>query len=141
MMVDAVEREDELEEVTDVLLVSRSDDLNTVAAAVLRAEVGHGHVFRVAPDPAAQDLLPPAGEGGILGSRDLTFAEISRRFAAGARFVSLTGDQLVQTQHGQGELLCAVSRDGRLSVVTEDGQPAVVAGDTVICLVPPVEDG
>ena len=49
MMVDAVEREDELEEVTDVLLVSRSDDLNTVAAAVLRAEVGHGHVFRVAP--------------------------------------------------------------------------------------------
>ena len=57
MMVDAVEREDELEDVTDVLLVSRSDDLNTVAAAVLRAEVGHGHVFRVAPDPAEQDLL------------------------------------------------------------------------------------
>ena len=68
MMVDAVEREDELEDVTDVLLVSRSDDLNTVAAAVLRAEVGHGHVFRVAPDPAEQDLLAPAGEGGILGA-------------------------------------------------------------------------
>jgi NhaP-type Na+/H+ or K+/H+ antiporter len=138
MMVDATERADELEEVTDVLLVTRSDDLNTVAAAELRPEVGHGHVFRVAPDPAAQDLLPPTGEGGILGSRDLTFVEISRRFAAGARFVCLAGDQSVQTQHGQGELLCAVSRDGRLSVVTEDGQSAVVAGDTVICLVPPV---
>jgi NhaP-type Na+/H+ or K+/H+ antiporter len=139
MMVDAVEREDELEEVTDVLLVTRSDDLNTVAAAVLRAEVGHGHVFRVAPDPAAQDLLPPAGETGILGSRDLTFDEISRRFAAGARFVSVTADQSAPPQRGQGELLCAVSPDGRLSVVTEDGQPAVVPGDTMICLVPPAE--
>ena len=63
MMVDAVEREDELGDVTDVLLVSRSDDLNTVAAAALRAEVGHGHVFRVAPDPAEQDLLAPGGRG------------------------------------------------------------------------------
>ena len=139
MMVDAAEREDELEEVTDVLLVTRSDDLNTVAAAELRPEVGHGHVFRVAPDPAvAQDLLPPAGEGGILGSRDLTFAEISRRFAAGARFVSLAVDQSVQTERGHGELLCAVSPDGRLSVVTEDGHNAVVSGDTVIYLAPPV---
>ena len=139
MMVDAVEREDELEEVTDVLLVSRSDDLNTVVAAALRAEVGHGHVFRVAPDPAEQDLLPPAGEGGILGSRDLTFAEISRRFAEGARFASLTVGQSVQTQRGQGELLFAVSPDGRLSVVTEGGQPAVEPGHEMICLVPPVE--
>lgn len=138
MMVDAVEREDELEDVTDVLLVSRSDDLNTVAAAVLRAEVGHGHVFRVAPDPAEQDLLAPAGEGGILGSRDLTFAEISRRFAAGARFVSVTADQSVLTQRRQGELLCAVSPDGRLSVVTKGGQPAVESGHTMIYLVPPV---
>ena len=56
-----------------------------------------------------QDLLAPAGEGGILGSRDLTFAEISRRFAAGARFVSVTADQSVLTQRRQGELLCAVS--------------------------------
>ncbi len=138
MMVDAAEREDELEEVTDVLLVTRSDDLNNVAAAALRTEVGHGHVFRVAPDPAAQDLLPPAGEGGILGSRDLTFAEISRRFAAGARFVSLTVDQSAPPQRGQGEFLCAVSPEGRLSVVTEDGQNAVVSGDTMICLVSPV---
>ena len=83
MMVDAVEREAELEEVTDALLLTQSDDFNALAAAELRLEVGHAHVFRVAPDPAAQDLLPPAGEGGILGSRDLTFAELSRRFAAG----------------------------------------------------------
>ena len=138
MLVDAVEREEALEEVTEVLLVTESDDLNTVAAAVLRAEVGHGHVFRVAPDPAAQDLLSPAGEGGILGSRDLTFAEISRRFAQGARFASLTVDQSVQTQRGQDELLFAVSPAGRVSVATEDRQPAVGAGDTVIYLAPPV---
>ena len=88
MMVDEVEREAELEDVTDALLVTQSDDFNALAAAELRPEVGHGHVFRVAPDPAAQALLPPAGEGGILGNHELTSAELSRRFAAGARFVA-----------------------------------------------------
>ena len=137
MLVDAVEREDELEEVTDALLVSRSDDFNTLAAAELRPEVGHGHVFRVAPDPAAQDLLPPAGEGGILGSRDLTFAEISRRFEAGARFTSLTVEQSGLSQGRDGELLFAVSPDGRLSVAADGGQPAIAGGDIVICLAQP----
>ena len=139
MMVDAVEREAELEEVTDALLITPSDDFNALAAAELRPEVGHGHVFRVAPDPAAQDLLPPAGEGGILGSRELTFAEVSRRFAAGARFVSLTVDQSGLGQGGHGELFFAVSPSGRLRVVADGARPAVVAGDTVISLAQPVE--
>jgi NhaP-type Na+/H+ or K+/H+ antiporter len=139
MMVDAVEREAELEEVTDALLVTRSDDFNALAAVQLRPEVGHGHVFRVAPDPAAQDLLPPAGEGGILGSADLTFAEVSRRFAAGARFVSLLVDQSGSSQAGENEVLFAVSPAGRLRVGADGAQPAVVAGDTVICLAQPVE--
>src|SRR5512132_845110 len=139
MMVDAVEREAELEEVTDALLVTGSDDFNALAAVELRPEVGHGHVFRVAPDPATQDLLPPAGEGGILGSADLTFAEVSRRFAAGARFVSLTVDQSRDSHDGQGELLFAVSPAGRLRVGADGAQPVVVAGDTVICLARPAE--
>ena len=52
-MVDAVERETELEEITDALLLTRSDDFNALAAAELRPELGHGHVYRIAPDPAA----------------------------------------------------------------------------------------
>ena len=49
IMVDAISREAELEEVTDVLLLTRSDDFNTLGAAELRDELGHGHVFRIAP--------------------------------------------------------------------------------------------
>src|SRR4029450_5987609 len=86
-MVDAVDRDAELEEVTDVLLLTRSDDFNAITAAELRGELGHGHVFRVAPDPEEPDLLPPSREGGILGSPSLTFAELSDRFAAGARII------------------------------------------------------
>ena len=44
MMVDAVSREAELEEVTDAMLLTRSDDFNTLAAAELRVELGHEHV-------------------------------------------------------------------------------------------------
>ena len=137
MMVDTVERESELEEVTDALLVTRSDDFNTLAAAELRPEIGHGHVFRLAPDRAMQDLLPPAGEGGILGNPDLTFFEVSRRFDVGARFVNHTVDGSSLSEAGWGEVLFAVSQDGRVRVAADGGQPAVVTGDTVICLAPP----
>ena len=127
-----MEREAELEDVTDAVLITQSDDFNAVAAAELRPEVGHGHVFRVAPDPAAQALLPPAGEGGILGNHDLTFAEVSRRFAAGARFVA-------RRDAKQGEPFLVVSPDGRLRVVEDRGKPIGAAGDMVICLVPSSE--
>jgi NhaP-type Na+/H+ or K+/H+ antiporter len=137
MLVDAVEREAELEEVTDALLVTRSDDFNALAAAELRPDVGHGHVFRLAPDPAAQDLLPPSGEGGILGDRELTFAEVTHRFAAGAQFVILTMDQAGLSQGEHGQFLLAVSPDGRLRVAADGGQPTVARGDTVIYLAKP----
>ena len=88
MMVDAVSREAELEEVTDALLLTVSDDVNTVAASMLRTELGHGHVYRMAADPEAVDLLPPSGEEGILGDRSLTYsgagASAGRRSGAGA---------------------------------------------------------
>ena len=84
MMVDAVNREAELEEVTDALLLTRSDDFNALAAAQLRVELGHQHVQRLAPDPQAPLLVPPLHEGGLL----LSYAEMSRRFADGARIVA-----------------------------------------------------
>ena len=85
MMVDAVNRQAELEEITDALLLTGSDDFNALAAAELRGDLGHEHVYRVAPDPEQPDLLPPPRETGILGSATLTFAELDRRFAAGAQ--------------------------------------------------------
>ncbi|HVD26094.1 MAG TPA: cation:proton antiporter [Gaiellaceae bacterium] len=131
MMVDSVGREAELEDITDVLLLTRSDDFNAVAAAELRGELGHGHVFRVAPDPEEPDLLPPATEGGILGGQALTFAELSGRFAHGARLVA-------RPEHEQLDAtdvpLFAVSSDGRLSVAADGRSPAALPGGTVIAL-------
>jgi NhaP-type Na+/H+ or K+/H+ antiporter len=81
MMVDAVTREAELDEVTDALLLTPSDDFNALAAEELRVELGHAHVQRLAPDPEAPVLIPPHHETGLLPS----YAEMERRFAEGER--------------------------------------------------------
>jgi NhaP-type Na+/H+ or K+/H+ antiporter len=135
MMVDSVSREAELEEVTDVLLLTRSDDFNALSAAVLRDELGHQHVYRVAPDPEEPDLLPPSREAGILGNRQLTFAELDRQFAAGARIVSRNADESPGHDASRTEVpLFAVSPDGRLSIAANDRPPRVGPGDTMIVL-------
>jgi hypothetical protein len=131
MMVDSVGREAELEDISDVLLLTQSDDFNALAAAELRSELGHGHVFRIAPDPEETDLLPPATEGGILGGQGLTFTELSSRFTDGARIV-------VRPEHqplGRSEvLLFTVSSNGRLSVAADGRAPATQPGDKVVVL-------
>ena len=136
IMVDAISREAELEEVTDALLLTPSDDFNTLGAAELRDELGQGHVYRIAPQQHVPDLLPPSREAGILGTPSLTFVELDRRFAAGARMVSRNADQAFRLEGEATELpLFAVTHDGKLSVAA-DGRPLDVrAGDTVIGLV------
>ena len=84
MMVDAVTREAELDEVTDALLLTRSDDFNALAAEQLRIELGHAHVQRLAPHPETPYLIPPAHEDGLL----LSYDEASERFADGAQVVA-----------------------------------------------------
>ena len=86
MMVDAVTREAELEEVTDALLLTSSDDFNALAAEELRVELGHDHVQRLAPDPVSPFLVPPVHEDGLL----LSYAEMSEHFADGAELVAET---------------------------------------------------
>jgi NhaP-type Na+/H+ or K+/H+ antiporter len=136
IMVNAISREEELEEVTDALLLTGSDDFNTLGAAELRDELGHRHVYRVAPHPDDPDLLPPSPEGGILGNRSLTFAELDRQFAAGARIVSRSADQLLRPEGTPAGLpLFAVTPDGQLSIAADGRPPSVRAGDTVIVLV------
>ena len=134
IMVDAISREEELEEVTDALLLTQSDDFNTLGAAELRDELGYEHVFRVAPEPDQPDLLPPTREPGILGGPSLTFAELDRRFAAGARIATRrAGDG----DGAEAEVpLFAVTPSGRLSIAS-DGRPLELAPeDTLIALTP-----
>lgn len=137
-MVDAISREAELEEVTDALLLTDSDDFNTLGAAELRDELGHGHVYRVAPHPDEPDLLPPSREAGILGNRSLTFAELDRQFGAGARIAWYVSDETSRSD-GRAEHmpLVAVAPSGRLRFAVDGRAPDVQTGDTVVVLVPP----
>jgi hypothetical protein len=132
MIVDAVSREAELEEITDVLVLTRSDDFNALAAAELRTQLGHGHVYRVAPDPEEPDLLPPLAEAGLLGHPALTFAELDRRFANGARFVTRAAAEAGPDGGSTALPLFVVRPDGRLIVASDGRQLAAQAGDTVI---------
>jgi len=133
MMLDAVNREAELEEVADVLLLTRSDDFNAVAAGQLRSELGHGHVFRLAPDPEEPDLLPPSLESGILGDSALTYPELERLFAEGARLVerraadSGGGDS-------SGELPLFAVANGSARVATAERGLDVRPGDSLVVL-------
>jgi len=136
IMVDAISREAELEEVTDAVFLTPSDDFNTLGAAELRGELGDRHVYRVAPHPDDPHLLPPASEGGILGNRSLTHAELDRWFAAGAR--------LETREHNPGPRsaphdvpLFAVAPSGRLRIAADGRALNVQPGDTVIVLVRP----
>jgi hypothetical protein len=136
MMLDAVNREAELEEVTDALLLTTSDDFNALVAADLRSELGHARVYRVAPDPDAADLVAPPDEVGILGDRELTFAALSRCFAEGARVATQTaGPDAETTTPGPAMMpLFVVRSDGRLAVATDGHRPSVHPGDTLIGL-------
>ncbi len=142
ILVDSLSRETELEEVTDTLLLSRSDDFNALAATELRAELGHGHVYRIAPDPDEPDLLPPTGAGDILGPKALTLTELTRRLADGARFVQTTVDSDSGTeQETESELLFIVSANGDIRAALEHGSPTARAGDTLVRLVAARQSG
>jgi NhaP-type Na+/H+ or K+/H+ antiporter len=136
MMLDAVSREAELEDVTDALLLTGNDDFNALAAVALRTELGHGRVFRVAPDMEETDLLAPAGEEGILGDEALTSAELRQRFATGARLVPEAVDG--HSRHGSGHdgelALFVVTASGGLHVAAAGRAPPAQAGDTIIAL-------
>jgi hypothetical protein len=135
IMVDAISREAELEEVTDALLLTASDDFNTLAAAELRNELGHRHVFRIAPHPHEPDLVPPLREAGILVDRSLTFGELDRQFANGAHIVSTTADELPRSGGTETDVpLFAVTLDGQLSVAADGHRPDLRSGNTVIVL-------
>jgi NhaP-type Na+/H+ or K+/H+ antiporter len=138
MMVSAVERDEELEDIADALLLTQSDDFNGLAATELRRELGHGHVFRLAPEPEEPYLLPPSNEAGIFGSSALTFTELSSQFAAGARIVLRGSDEKpVPETTGTEVPLFAVASDGRLSVAADGRPPDMRPGDTVIVLAYP----
>jgi NhaP-type Na+/H+ or K+/H+ antiporter len=135
MLVDSLNREAELEEVTDVMLLSRSDDFNALAATELRGDLGHGHVYLIAPDPDEADLLPPTTGAEILGPEPVTLRELTRRLADGARFTHTKVDGANGAELADhGSLLFVVGPTGALHIATDHHIPSVSDGDTVIQL-------
>jgi NhaP-type Na+/H+ or K+/H+ antiporter len=134
LIVDALTREAELEEVTDALVLTSSDDVNALAAAELRAELGRRSVHRVAATPDTH-LAPPATDGGVMGDEHLTHEELSRRFASGERLVTTRAGHPDSSGPGpEGTPLFVVTPDGSLRVATDGRDPAIAPGDTVIAL-------
>jgi NhaP-type Na+/H+ or K+/H+ antiporter len=135
--VDLATREEELEEVSDALLVTESDDFNALAAYELRSELGHDHVYRLPASGDVLDLVPTYAEGNILFQDDLTYAELTRRFEAGAKLVEVRPENGSDRQAGRGDgltTLFVVSESGELTVATGARQPSAGPGDTKICL-------
>jgi NhaP-type Na+/H+ or K+/H+ antiporter len=128
--VDLVSREAELEEITDALLMTESDDFNALAAFELRHELGRDHVYRLPAQGELLDLVPRYAEGCILFGEEFTFAELTRRFGAGARLVKMPSAQ-------DGLTPLFLLRGGRLIVVTAGLRADPAKGDTMICLAAP----
>jgi hypothetical protein len=85
--VDLASREEELEEITDALVLTADDDFNALVAFELRKELGRDHVYRLAPEGNLLDLEPAYAEGSILFDETLTFGAVSERFDAGWQLV------------------------------------------------------
>jgi NhaP-type Na+/H+ or K+/H+ antiporter len=120
MLLDTVSREAELEEVTDAVLATPSDDFNALAASELAEVLGRGHVLRVAPDPGEAHLLPPETDVALVGTDATTFKALSDRVAAGASIVRAEAAQ-------DGDLpLVSVSADGRVVPGAAPGATPVV---------------
>ena len=133
LMVDAVAREAELEEVTHALLVTRYDDFNALAAAELRVELGHASVFRVAPDPREGDLAAPPHEAGILADERLTYEELRRRLESGTRLVGAVADASGAPEDGPDRVaLFAVTAARELHVRESGARLDTRPGDTVV---------
>jgi NhaP-type Na+/H+ or K+/H+ antiporter len=137
MMLDAVSREAELDEVTDALLLTGSDDFNALAAAALGVELGRDRVFRLAPDREQMDLLPPPGDDGVIGDASLTSAELQRRLERGARFVHTAGRPTGATAVAAELPLFVVTASRAVRVVAAGEAPRARPGDTVIVLTGP----
>jgi NhaP-type Na+/H+ or K+/H+ antiporter len=145
--VDRAAREAELEDVTDALLLTGSDNFNALAAFELRQELGNEHVYRLSEGSELLDLVPAYAEGRTLFDGGLTFTELTRRFDAGANLVGLPADGAANGPIAPSErwtLLFVVSPTGQLQVATTAARPAPSDGDTTIWLadararVPPV---
>ena len=126
----------ELEGVTDVLLLTGEDDFNALASEDLRDNVDLP-VYRLAPAPGGYGIVAGEAEGEVLFSAVLTGPAIRDRCAHGASVVTRPADGGPPDGY---DVLFVVHRNGRLVPVTA-GRPATGGpGDTLVLLGPATAD-
>jgi NhaP-type Na+/H+ or K+/H+ antiporter len=135
--VDLQTREAELEEVSQALLLTESDDFNALAAFELREELGSGRVYRLAPAHGSLELVPAYAEGGLLFGEGLTHEELARRIEDGARIVELEPDELRHPGQRGVLPLFALADGGGLRIITAGAGFDPDAAERVICLTSP----
>jgi len=146
LAIDLDAREAQLENITDVLLLTDNDAFNALMAVELHRELGKDHVYRLSAGDM-QDRIPAAvkgrtlfgTDGYILFAEHLTYDELTRRFERGARLIRApAGDARSEsrTRRDGMQLLFAVSTGGELRVMTAAGGGGPGAGDVLIWLSP-----
>jgi NhaP-type Na+/H+ or K+/H+ antiporter len=133
--VDVERLESELEEVSDALVMTDSDDFNALAAYELRQELGRDRVYRLAARAIAAPAPAGASEGRILFTDELTFPALNGRIEGGAEIVKLPDDGPPGAPvEGRPTPLFVISSDGRLQVATTGRTMESAAEDSFICL-------
>jgi NhaP-type Na+/H+ or K+/H+ antiporter len=133
--VDVERIEAELEEVSDALVMTESDDFNSLAAYELRQELGRDRVYRLAAREIAAPAPAGVTEGRTLFADDFTFPALSDRIEAGAEVVELAeGSLSAAAVEGRPTPLFVVSPDGRLQVAAVGRELESASEDRYICL-------
>ncbi|MFF3431950.1 cation:proton antiporter [Streptomyces sp. NPDC002602] len=126
----------ELEGITDVLLLTDEDDFNALALMTLK-ETADGAVHRLMPPTHSHGVVAPYTGSEVLFSAGLNRPELARRYAAGARIVT------VEVEEGGipagYDTLFLVRPDGQLTAATRSTPPAAAAGDVAVLLTPSPE--
>ncbi|MBS1677051.1 MAG: cation:proton antiporter [Actinobacteria bacterium] len=86
--------EAELEEVSEALVVSGSDDYNALVAYELRRELGSDRVYRLTPAEPPAEPVPAHAEGRLLFDARFSHPELEAKLAAGGRIGGSGGRDL-----------------------------------------------
>jgi NhaP-type Na+/H+ or K+/H+ antiporter len=143
LAVDVEAREAQLEDITDVLLLTSNDGFNALMAVELHRELGDDHVSRLAA-AEMRDRVPAYArnrtlfgqKGNILFAEHLTYDELTRHFNDGAELVQLPPNSVPETDMPTDHmrLLFAISPAGDLHIVTSVPGRGPSPGDTTIWL-------